>query len=332
MGNPDRSRVASTPMSGKRFAFPVLLALLALAIPVSASAAGATTDGGVKEVSFFVLGNNHRNYLQLDLYPTAGVAVASINEENRSGAISGRGVAYAIAIPARPFEGSLDIRFPGLGEFVGTVTPDLPFTAMARAEACDSRDPSEGGTFKGRVRFRQASGHGHWSANEEQVGLMLECSAHLKRENGDHALFGHVAELGPDLYGPAPIRFFAQGEARDRYLEFIAWAGKGRPNHIEFNAVDREWLHGDIATERWVKVAPASLSKAVRFGLDAGEATSATFTPPAPFFGKGVYRRSTEQLTGSLGVNFAGLKLRLTPSPLPATLEDELTEEGRRRG
>ena len=49
----------------------------------------------------------------------------------------------------------------------------------------------------------------------------------------------------------------------------------------------------------------------------------ATFTPPAPFFGKGTYRRRTGKLTGSLGVRFLGLKLHLTASPIPATLTDE---------
>ncbi|HEX3360184.1 MAG TPA: hypothetical protein VHS74_04240 [Solirubrobacterales bacterium] len=71
---------------------------------------------------------------------------------------------------------------------------------------------------------------------------------------------------------------------------------------------------------------PASLKKTVALGPDTAGPTgpaNATFTPPAPFFGKGTYRRSTGKLTGSLGVSFLGLKLHLTPSPLTATLADE---------
>jgi hypothetical protein len=141
-------------------------------------------------------------------------------------------------------------------------------------------------------------------------------------ENGPAALFRQFRELGLSLSGPAPIRFFAHAEVRHRIIEFIAWGGAHALNRAEFIAIDREWLPGEVATERWVKK-DASLKKTVTLGGDATKPASAIFTPPAPFFGKGTYRRRTGKLTGSLGVSFLGLKLHLTPSPLPATLTDE---------
>jgi hypothetical protein len=105
-------------------------------------------------------------------------------------------------------------------------------------------------------------------------------------------------------------------------VEFIAWAGS-TSNRAEFVAIDREWLPGEVATERWAKKAFVTLTRTVALGAGAGSPASATFTPPAPFFGKGTYRRRTGKLTGSLGVRFLGLTLHLTLRPLAAALEDE---------
>ena len=72
-----------------------------------------------------------------------------------------------------------------------------------------------------------------------------------------------------------------------------------------------------------MKQASAALKKTVALESDDTGVASATITPPAPFFGRGTYRRGTGELTGRLGVSFPGLKLHLAPSPLTATLEDE---------
>jgi hypothetical protein len=301
----------------------VLLALVLLvgAIPASARATAASPDGGAKEVSlYFRSPTNHRNVLQLQLFPAKGVAVVATYEDSRGE--PRRGVAYAISIPAAPFDGSLDLSFPGLGEFVGTVTPGRSRGPAAQAKLCESDYPGEGATFEGHLAFRGAGGYGRWEASKAEAGILLACGIEPEKENGAAALFGHVAERGPPLSGPASIRFFAHGEVRHRFIEFIAWGGHSS-NSVEFVAVDREWLPGEVATERWAKRAPASLKKTVVFGGDAAKPASATFSPPAPFSGKGTYRRRTGMLTGSLGVSFLGLKLHLTPSPITATLADE---------
>jgi hypothetical protein len=324
--------LASTARSSRGVVGAAALVLSALVlvgvVPTCARAASVPPDGEAKEVDIYVPSpTNHRNVLELHLFPATGVAVVATYEGYTEGGYS-RSVSYAIAIPPASFEGSLDLKFPGLGSVVGTVTPDAPQTSAARAKLCRSDNPSEGATFEGHLEFRGAGGYGSWEATTAETGILLACGGERKKENGSRALFGHVAELGPVLDGPAPIRLFAQGEARHRVIEFIAFAGHSS-NSAEFVAIDREWLPGEIATERWTKKAPVSMKKTVALGPDSsGHANAtgpanATFTPPAPFFGKATYRRSTGKLTGSLGVSFLGLKLHLTPPPLTATLADE---------
>jgi hypothetical protein len=308
----------------------VLLALVLLgAIAPSARATEAPPDPGAREVSlYFPSPANHRNVVHLQLFPGKGVAVVDTYEGGEDLFKSGRGVAYAIAVPPARFDGSLHLKFPGLGVFAGTVTPENARGSAAQAKRCRSSYPIEGGTFEGHLAFRGAGGYGSWKATRAPVGILLACAGEPKKDNGTDALFGQVDELGPSLIGPAPIQFVAQGAVGHRYVEFIVWAGHSGIG-VEFNAIDREWLRGGVATERWVKKAPASRKETLALGPDSTELdgptgpASATFTPPAPFFGNGTYRRSTGKLTGSLGVSFLGLKLHLTPSPLTAAIADE---------
>jgi hypothetical protein len=277
-------------------------------------------DGDAKEVRLFLRSpTEHRSILELHVFPGKGVAVA---HTYRVEGISGRGVNYAIAIPPAPFDGALDLDFPGLGEIVGTVTADEPQGAAAQAKLCERSYPTEPAKFVGALTFRAAGEYGRWESSHAQVEVVLGCGAEPQAENGPDALFAHAAENTITLSGPAPIRFFAHGEVRHRFVEFIAWGGRAS-DLVEFAALDREWLPGEVATERWAKKSPASLKKTVTLVGGARLPASATFTPPAPFFGKGTYRRRTGRLTGSLGVNFLGLKLHLTPSPLRAALADE---------
>lgn len=303
----------------------VLLAVVLVGVlSATARAAGESPDGGVREVSFYFPSPtpNHRNVVQVQVFPGQGVAIAKTYEGAEDLFKSGRGVAYAIAIPSVPFDGTLDLKFPGLGKFVGTITPENAPGSAAREKKCRSSYPIEGGTFKGHLAFRGAGGYGTWKATRAAVGILLACAGEPEKDNGTAALFGHLAELGPSLIGPAPIQFLARGEVGRRDVKFIVWAGHSSIG-VEFDAIDSEWLRGGVAAERWVKVAPASRKATLALELDSEGPTSATFTPPAPFFGEGTYRRSTGELTGSLGVSFLGLKLHLAPSPLMAALVDE---------
>jgi hypothetical protein len=307
----------------------VLVALVLVgAIAPRAGAASVAPEGEAREVSIYLPSpTNHRFELELHLFPAKGVAV--VDTYQRVGAESLRGVAYAIAIPPAPFSGSLNLKFPGLGEFVGTVTSEPPREAEAETKLCKSNYPSEAARFEGHLSFRGAGGYSNWQATEAQTVIVLACGAEAKKKNDAPALFGHVSESGLVLSGPAPIQFYARGEVRHRYLEFVAFAGHSSDT-VEFAAVDREWLHGDVATERWAKEDPVSLKKTVTFGSETTKPPSLTFNPPAPFFfGKGTYRRSTGKLAGSIGARFLGLKLHLTPSPIGASLFDEEPPEAR---
>ena len=108
-------------------------ASLLAAVPAGAGAARteiepavveASPEGAAREVSIYIPSpTDHRRILELRLYPAKGVAVVD-TYLSASGTKPARGVAYAIAIPPAPFYGSLDLNFPGLGEFVGTVTSE----------------------------------------------------------------------------------------------------------------------------------------------------------------------------------------------------------------
>jgi hypothetical protein len=311
-----------------RAVIPLVTLVLVGAIALRAGAASVAPEGEAREVSIYLPSpTNHRFELDLHLFPAQGIAV--VDTYQRVGAESLRGVAYAIAIPPAPFSGSLDLKFPGLGEVVGTVTPEFPREAGAEAKVCKRSYPSEAARFEGHLSFRGAGGYASWQATEAPTGIVLACGVEQRRENGARYLFGQASERGLVLSGPAPIQFDAKGEVRHRYVEFVAFAD--RPSdRVEFAAVDREWIHGDVATERWTKDAPVSLTKTVTFGSDSTKPALVTFTPSAPYFyGEGTYRRRTGKLTGSIGARFLGLKLHLTPSPIGATLFDEEPPEAR---
>ncbi|HEX3360185.1 MAG TPA: hypothetical protein VHS74_04245 [Solirubrobacterales bacterium] len=108
---------------------------------------------------YFPSPTNHRNVLELHLFPAKGVAVVATYEGETNGGYA-RSVAYAMAIPSAPLDGSLDLNFPGLGSIVGTVTPDVPQTSAARAKVCRSNYPSEGAMFEGHLDFRGAGAPG----------------------------------------------------------------------------------------------------------------------------------------------------------------------------
>jgi hypothetical protein len=96
-------------------------------------------DGEAKEVTIYLPSpTNHSYVLELHLFPPKGVAV--VDTYQRVGYESLRGVAYAIAIPTVPFDGSIELSFPGLGSVVGTVTPKEPQTSSARAKLRRSDD------------------------------------------------------------------------------------------------------------------------------------------------------------------------------------------------
>ncbi|MFT3863880.1 MAG: hypothetical protein QM729_06380 [Solirubrobacterales bacterium] len=231
------------------------------------------------------------------------------------------GVYYATAIPAAPFDGSLDLDFPGLGQVVGTVTPTGIRGKAAEAKLCEENYPSESATFEGRIAFHGAGDPRRWRAKKVEASIVPDCGARLERRNGPASLFHHLGGFGPSFSGDF-IRFFAKAETRKRRVEFVA-VGDRSEDQGTLIAIDTEWVHGKIATQRWVKRFPKSFEGTVHFAQDDDEPSRVTVTPPAPFFGRATYLRRTGKLTGSLGIHFPGLTVRLARPPAEVIFEDE---------
>jgi hypothetical protein len=261
----------------------------------------------------------HDHFLQLDLSPLKGMAVVQtvIESAHGLGFGVGRGVSYAVAIPSVPFDGSLDLTVPGLGEFVGTVS-----TKGEGGARCRSGVAVEGGTFAGRLDFRGAGGYESWKATRVRASLTRSCAPVTAKAATPDDLFLAVQEYGPTLSGPASFRFLAR--SRKHTVDFIAWGDPYRDEGItQFVAIDREWLPGGVVAQRWVNRPGIPSAQTVAIGPGGDEPSTIDFRPPAPFFGSGRYHRRSHALTGSLGVSFLGRRLRLARPPLVATLEDE---------
>jgi hypothetical protein len=294
----------------------IVLAALAIFAATPAGAAAAE-PGAVEEVQLYMhkMVRDHEHILELNVYPMKGLAVVDTVIDSAKGLERGRGVAYALAIPPAPFEGSLDLTVPGLGRFVGTVS-----TKSEGGAEC--HDGTSGGAFKGRVDFHGAGGYESWSATRVEAAVTRACNPRAAKSATPEDLFLSVQEYGPLLGGPASFRFLAR--SREHTIDFVVWSRPYRhEGFAQFVAFDREWLPGEVAVQRWVNRPGIPLTKTVEIGPGGDKPETITFRPPAPFFGTGHYDRRSHTLTGSLGVNFLGRRLRLARPPLAVHLEDE---------
>ena len=290
----------------------VLLAVAFVALLRGGATADAEPVPMVGEISIYVYPpyKPEHHGLELHVFPEQGVAVVATRMSEE------RGINYAIAIPQQPFEGSLDLTFPHLGKIVGRV-----FAAPGQ-EAC-SEVGGEDATFRGKLRFRGIGGHERWSANKAYAELRATCQPiEPPRGKGDVLLTNAVAREGPGFSGPDFIAFFARSFTRLRYLEFVAVA-RDAEGPATFLATDVEFLPGRVAAERWIDRTGVEADRTLSVAGEPQMPSGATFTPPAPFFGQGVYHPKSQKLTGSLGVRFPGLILRLTHPAMEASLTDE---------
>jgi hypothetical protein len=307
-------------MSMARLTIAIFVVLLCVTVAQSSAAGRPGSLGEVEDVSIYVRSHtNPQNALSLEIFPAEGVAVARTyygpHFEPESGA------SYSVAIPVAPFDGSLDLDFPGLGEVTGEVTSTETRGAAAEASFCEQRYPSESATFEGQIAFHGAGDPRRWEAETAEASIDPSCGARLERRNGRSSLFHHLDGFGPGFSGDF-IRLFANGETQKRRTQFAA-VGDSRGNRsLQLLAFDEEWLPGEIATQRWVK-AYASFEKVMHFAQDDDEPSRVTVTPPAPFSGRATYLKRTGKVTGSLAVRFPGLKVRLARPPAEAIFEDE---------
>jgi hypothetical protein len=289
-----------------------IVAVLFAARPSGTAAADAEPTPVVGEISIFVHPpfDTEGRALELHVFPQKGVAVVKtrLSEE--------RGVNYAVSIPKRRFEGSLDLSFPHLGKIVGNVRAALGQTACGEVGG-------DGGTFRGSLRFRGIGGNGRWSTNKAEAELRDACQPiEPPRGQGDVLLRNVVYREGPGFSGPDAIAFFARSFTRRRNLEFVAVASDAK-GPATFLATDVEILPGRVAAERWISRAGVKADRTLSVNGEPRMPTSATFKPPSPFFGDGIYDPRTRTLTGALGVRFPGLTVRLAHPPMDASLTDE---------
>jgi hypothetical protein len=302
----------------------VVLATLALlaAIPAAAPAANAP---GVESVEMYLQKSAHgyEHSLRLDVYPQRGMAVVDTAIRTAAGLERGRGVSYATAIPTTPFEGTLDLTFPGLGRIDGTVS-----TKKEGGPEC--HDGTSDATFAGHLDFRGSGGYESWKATRAEASVTHACDPRAPKAATPEALFSAVQEFGPGLSG-GWFRFL--GRSRNHLVNFIAmsdlYRGEGT---VQFVAFDREWLPGEVIAQRWVDRPGLPAKGTVEIGPGGDHPATVVFRPPAPFFGTGRYDRRSHTLTGSLGVSFLGRRMRLANPPLVALLEDEVPQPAGRVG
>jgi hypothetical protein len=309
------------------FALAVLgLATVATIVspPRTAAAAGTVAAAGDVELYLAQPASDPRHTFLLHLYPLRGIAVAMTEQGNQLTDETFLRNAYAMKIPKEPFDGSIDLNFPGVGEVVGTVDlsqakkPELP------SKVCEYRSPGIASHFEGRIRFPGANGYAPWAGRKAEAAIGPECAPPSTGKSEGEQLFGALAEFGPTLPGPVGFRFFAHARQPRRVVEFIAFGDHEEDEFFgTFSAIDREWLPGDIATERVVSKPTETISSTVKVGPGGADPDRITFAPPAPFFGHATYLRRTGKLRGSIGVRFLGLKLRLAQRPMSAKVEDE---------
>jgi hypothetical protein len=287
------------------------VALAALAVLGAAAPVGAAAEAKpVEWVGVFLHSpkNAYRHVLLLKVSPLKGIATVRTLPDDLD--LQSGGVTYAVAFPPHPFDGSIDVKMPGLGEFVGSIAP-----AKGSSSKCGKIGLAQ---FNGRIRFRGAGNYGTWGATRAAATMDRSCTAIAEESVTSRDLFAAAAELGPTLPGPSLIRF--EAVSRDGSFVF-AMSGDSRLG-ASFVGIEREW-RSEVAVERWVRRQQLPFARTVTLGPGGKHPAYIAFRPPKPFFGVGRYSRRTHRLTGSLGANLLGLRTRLASHPLVAVLEDE---------
>jgi hypothetical protein len=311
----------------------VALALLAV-VPAAASAAPSETQPAEETLSMILVNPKPgtrpdlfvgTHALTLSLLPLRGIAVvyaASNNYEieNKESAI------YAERISKGPFDGHLDLHFKGLGRIVGDFVPGETNRGRVSKGCVGPASTSELGRLHGSIEFH-GGGFRRWSASSAVA--FVERSPRLRCRHGaaehkrrpkkliEYTLPGFGSFSGW-RYG---LRARLKRPHRQTGLSVYLYGAKGGPR-VNFDATTYEYLPGGIAASRSVfrSASGAAQLEASEGGYHPEEAT---LRPPNPFSGVGTYSHATRRLTGSLAVQFPGLRLRLGSADTVADLIDE---------
>jgi hypothetical protein len=266
--------------------------------------------------------------LSLRVYPLRGIAVAftasnSYDIENKSS------VRYAEQIPKGPFDGHLDLHFKKLGTFVGDFVARESSTDHAPKGCTGPASTSQIGDIDGSIEFH-GGGYARWSTSHAFAFIDRSPRLHCKHGAAKPTprpkdLFGYV-EGGYGSFNGWRYALRARLRRPHRFTELAVFRYEAKRPIVNFDAATYEWLPGGIATGRFAyRSVPGGAHLEASHGAYHPE--HATLRPPKPYSGVGIYTRSTHRLTGSLAVQFPGLKLRLGGRDTVANLLDEAGRE-----
>ncbi len=313
----------------------MLLALAAICALAAPGASAAKTEVRPAEERFEVFLQHEvhghdwegTHVLELTVYPLRGVAVAR-TQSNNFELENKETVAYAEEIPKGPFDGYLDVEFPGLGSFVGEfVATESGHEGHLPKGCAGSRETSASGSFEGSISFEGSGGYAHWSAKTARAFLQRSTPLRCRkgspgRERKPKTLLGYT-EIGPSFLGPPRYLLRARRRLPHRVTYFeVAGFDNRKPNIAVFDAGTYEYLPGGIAVSR-------AVDRTVRHGhrLEVSEGgyrpKRATLRPPPPFSGVAHYSRHGHKLTGNLTLKFPGLRLPISGHGTRAELVDE---------
>jgi hypothetical protein len=275
----------------------LVAALVCAAIAPSAMAAEES------EVVFLEVTPRKEVRAWLEVRPLVGVAVVkTLMGVSRNGVEQPRHgvVGYAARIPTGPLEGKLNVDIPGVASIVGELTP-----------------AGEGLEFDGSFQFTGNGGYLSFEADHALGEVQTGKSAGCFGCRGAHpGLFQYIAD---------PLEFsnfnrqilFSAVRSEDRVSGFQAANYRLDPG-AGFKAQTIEWLPGHVAVSRTIEI-EKSAAAGFKVSSKAEHPKSATVTPPAPFSGSAVYRRSGSirspgrgKLTGSLSADIYGVEVPLT--------------------
>jgi hypothetical protein len=315
-------------------ALVTLVAATALAaVPTQASAAGVEVQPAEETLEVILVHNRPgsrpdlylgTHALTLGIYPLRGIAVVTtasnnFDIENNTSAV------YAERIPVGPFDGHLDLRFKGLGSFVADFVPSEPGKRRSQKGCTGPRSTSQLGELRGTIDFH-GRGYAKWTAPRAVAFLShtprLRCRhGAAKRARPPKSLFGYVSG-GYGSFSGWRYALRARLRRPHRFSELAVFGYERKGPVVNFDAATYEYLPGGIAAGRFVKrsVRGGALLEASAGGYHPEHAL---LRPPAPYSGIGTYSRATHRLTGSMAVQFPGLRIRLGGPRTVANLVDE---------
>ena len=260
------------------------------------------------------------------VYPLRGVAVVT-TQTNDYEIENKEAVSYVERIPKAPFDGHLDLDFEGLGRFVGDFAATETNKEPRRKGCAGKRGERVIGNFTGSIDFGGWDGYAGWAAAEADAFVERSFELHCRHGAAEHVrkpktLTDYVA---PGFGSFSGWRYaLSATQRRPHRITELAVFGYERPHAhgVNFDATTFERLAGGIVASRTVdrSVPIGDRLVASRGGYHPKRAV---LRPPAPFSGVGTYSRSTHRLTGSLAVQFPGLRYRLAGNDTVADLIDE---------